>query len=205
MAVARATIRREIRARRRGLGQDERRAAAVGLARAATGRLLRRGRRIAFYLANDGEIDVAPLLAKARATGCHTFLPVLDNTHAARLQFMAWSPGEPLVTNRFGIGEPAGGPALRVAAGSLDVIVIPLVAFDDRGGRLGMGGGFYDRTLAYLNRRSHWRRPRLIGAAYEFQQVAGLEPAPWDVPLDGCLTERGLRLFPRARTPRSRR
>lgn len=79
----------------------------------------------------------------------------------------------------------------------LDVILLPLVAVDARGWRLGSGAGFYDRSLAHLRYGRRWRRPRLIGVAYEFQRVAQLEPQPWDVPLDAVVTERGF--YPTAR------
>ena len=72
---------------------------------------------------------------------------------------------------------------------------MPLVAFDMRGNRLGMGGGYYDRTFAYLLNRRRWRRPILIGVAYEFQGVDSLTTRPWDIPLHGVATEAGLRIF----------
>jgi 5-formyltetrahydrofolate cyclo-ligase len=74
----------------------------------------------------------------------------------------------------------------------LDLLLVPLVGFDADCNRLGMGGGFYDRTLAYLTRRTHWRRPRLVGIAHECQRVERLETGPWDVPLDAVATERRL-------------
>ena len=74
-------------------------------------------------------------------------------------------------------------------------MLVPLVAFDGAGNRLGMGGGFYDRTFAYRARRRRWRKPWLIGVAYEFQRLKSLPQRPWDVLLDGVLTERGLERF----------
>lgn len=202
MAIARATLRRQLRARRRGLSDEQQHRAAVGLRRVAMGSgVLRRRRRIAFYLPGDGEIDVLPLLARIHAIGRHCYLPVLDTMESGRLWFMRWQPGDRLVRNRFGIGEPARGE--RVHASALDLILLPLVAFDGEGNRLGMGSGYYDRTLAFLRHRDHWRRPVLYGVAHEFQRVAALDAAPWDVPLDGCLTECRLHLFrPRHRSPR---
>jgi len=85
---------------------------------------------------------------------------------------------------------------MRTPLAALDIALVPLVAFDDYGRRLGMGGGYYDRTFAYLRHREHWRRPKLIGVAFEFQRVAELPAQPWDVPLDGIITEKGL-LLPR--------
>ena len=93
----------------------------------------------------------------------------------------------------FGIQEPAGGP-IR-AARNLDIILTPLVAFDSAGNRIGMGGGYYDRTFAFLKRRTTWRKPKLIGIAFGLQEVDAVPVDTWDVPLDGILTEKGLVLF----------
>src|SRR5687767_13746260 len=89
--------------------------------------------------------------------------------------------------NRFGIPEPTGR---RCAPQQLDLVLLPLVAFDRRGARLGMGGGFYDRTFAFL-RVAGRRKPRLVGLAHHFQEVAQLPREPWDVPLAAIVTERG--------------
>lgn len=197
MATARPAVRRQLRARRRELSEGDRRDASAALVRvAAASGVLRRRRRIAFYLPHDGEIDVLPLLLHVFARKRRCYLPVLDTMSSRRLWFTPWKPGERLVHNHFGIAEPARGARRRASPADLDLILLPLVAFDDRGNRLGMGGGYYDRTLAFLKRRRHWRRPAVYGVAYGFQRVTELEPAPWDVPLDGCLTELGLHLFP---------
>jgi 5-formyltetrahydrofolate cyclo-ligase len=78
-----------------------------------------------------------------------------------------------------------------VSAARLDLVFAPLIAFDERGARLGTGAGFYDRALRRLRAGRRWRRPRIVGVAYSFQRTSGLEPAPWDVPLDAVLTEQG--------------
>src|SRR5699024_7215783 len=122
----------------------------------------RRFRHIAVYQARDGEMDPLPALSRHRFRGARLYLPVLDPVYRGRLRFHLWRQEERLRANRFGIGEPRHWQRGR-AAWALDAILIPLVGFDDRGHRLGMGGGFYDRTLADLARRP--RRPRLIGIA----------------------------------------
>jgi 5-formyltetrahydrofolate cyclo-ligase len=91
--------------------------------------------------------------------------------------------------NRFGIAEPQGTEVL--AARWLDVVFLPLVGFDRRGVRLGMGGGFYDRAFAFRQLRSVWHAPRLIGLAYAFQEVANIRAAAHDVLLDAVVTEEG--------------
>jgi 5-formyltetrahydrofolate cyclo-ligase len=82
-----------------------------------------------------------------------------------------------------------------VRAQELDLILMPLVGFDDRGNRLGMGGGFYDRSLEFLRHRQHWRKPHLLGIAYDFQRVNGLTADPWDVPLQGVITDQAVYLY----------
>lgn len=94
--------------------------------------------------------------------------------------------------NRFGIPEPKASPRQTLKALELDLLLLPLVAFDSKGNRLGMGGGYYDRTLAHLNRQKGWRRPRIIGLAHELQRVDGLKNNAWDVPLDGIITDQCL-------------
>lgn len=192
----RAQIRRHLRTRRRRLSAAERRAAARAMARIAAGsRIFRGSARIAFYLANDGEMDPLPLLLRASTMRKRCYLPVLDPLGSNRLWFAPYHPGDALIPNRFGIPEPVHAARVRVRADALDLILAPLVAFDRRGHRLGMGGGYYDRSLAFLQNRRHWRRPRLYGLAYEFQQVARIEAAAWDVGLDGCFSEMRQHVF----------
>lgn len=188
--TARAELRRRLRDRRCALTRAERSACARRVARhVAATRWFRAGRRIAYYLPYDGELSPLPLMQRAWTLRKTCYLPVLHN---ARLLFAPYRAGDALVYNRYGILEPACRARHCVSARSLDLILAPLVAFDERGNRLGMGGGFYDHTLAFLNRRAAWRRPRLIGLAYEFQKVAALTRAPWDVPLEGVVTEAGV-------------
>ena len=183
----RKRLRREMRARRRLLTAGERQRAAQRLARrlrAST--LLYRARRVGLYLPADGEIDPWPALR--RGTGHRQcFLPVLDPLRPGILRFAPWTPGRPMRANRFGIPEPRFRYSELVPVWSLDLILMPLVAWDRHGNRLGMGGGFYDRTLADMDRRP--LRPRLAGVAYRFQEVPRLESRWWDVPLDGVLTD----------------
>lgn len=182
----RSEVRSRLRQQRRALSRAARACCARQVARRlAASPLFRAARRIAVYLPHDGELDPTPLLRRAWACGKTCYLPVL---HGKRLVFAAYRKGDGLRRNRFGIPEPVLPALKRVGAVALDLILVPLVAFDAQGNRLGMGAGFYDRTLAARARRTHWRRPRLIGVAYDFQQVAKLAPAPWDVPLDSVVT-----------------
>ena len=104
---------------------------------------------------------------------------------------MPFAEGTALARNRFGILEPASRRRDRARKPcAIDVVLAPLVAFDSEGNRLGMGGGFYDRTLARLGHLRHWRTPRLVGVAYDFQKVDALPAQDWDVPLDAVVSER---------------
>ncbi len=101
------------------------------------------------------------------------------------MEFRVYSEQTPLVTNAFGIAEPStDAPQPRGVA--IRMMLLPLVGFDEVGNRLGMGGGYYDR---YLSNLPESLRPLLIGVAHECQLCAELTPEPWDVPLDGLLTE----------------
>ncbi len=181
-------LRRQMRQQRRALDPLAQRRAAEGLRR-SLGRsmLFRRARHIAFYLARDGEIDPAPLLALAARLGKHCYLPVVAGQ---RMWFAGYQPGDRLHPNRFGIPEPRLLRGGHFPANRLDLVLTPLVAFDRQGGRLGMGGGFYDRSFAFKRRQPG--RPALVGLAHQFQEVARLPVEPWDIPLAAIATDVGL-------------
>jgi len=132
------------------------------------------------------------LLDIAWSMGKECYLPVLTANHDKSLLFAPYAPGDPLIYNRFGIGEPYVAARHRVKARHLDLIIVPLVAFDNKGNRLGMGGGFYDRTLGYLKTRSLWMKPRLVGIGYSLQKVNAIDSQSWDVPLTCIATEDGV-------------
>jgi 5-formyltetrahydrofolate cyclo-ligase len=183
-------LRTEIRKRRKRLAQPERDAFAARLAWvAAREPLVRNSRRIAVYLPVNGEMDPRPLMDSLWSMGKTLYLPVLVNFTERRLWFSAYTSGDPLVYNRYGIPEPERVHGRRIKTVALDLVLLPLVAFDAMGHRLGMGGGYYDHCFAFINRRCHWRKPRLMGLAYEFQRLPLIEPEHWDVPLDAIATE----------------
>ncbi len=140
-------------------------------------------RRLGLYLANDNEFDPAPIAALARARGSALYLPVIGADSS--LTFAHWAADVDLHSNRYGIPEPDAGAA-RVGLVDLDLVLVPLVGWDRSGGRLGMGGGYYDRTLAAAT------RPPLVGLAFAAQEVAAVPTEPWDIALDYVLTEREL-------------
>jgi len=92
-----------------------------------------------------------------------------------------------LEPNFYGIPEPR--PIELIDPRTLDLVLTPLVAFDGSGHRIGMGGGYYDRSFAFLRRRRYWRKPHLLGLAYELQKLPAIIPNDWDIPLDAVATE----------------
>ena len=182
-ARQRSALRAEARARRHGLDAPARIAAAEGLAARlrALPFMPRRG-RVAGYWAVDGEIALHAWQV-ALPAAVEYCLPVLHADGA--LRFAPWRPGAALVPNRFGIPEPAVDGTRLLPAAAIDLVVVPLVAFDHRCHRLGMGGGWYDRSFADAARR---RPPWLVGAAFDAQQLPRLPDAAWDVQLDAVCT-----------------
>ncbi|GAA5315827.1 MAG: 5-formyltetrahydrofolate cyclo-ligase [Candidatus Pelagadaptatus aseana] len=191
----RQKLRQELRQRRRALTGKQQQIAAQSLCRQLRNQLFfLRARHIAIYLPNDGEIDPRPLMQTALTMGKKCYLPVLypDGRHI--LQFLPFDNDTRLQDNRFGIPEPCVRQQHQHKPKYLDLVLMPLVGFDARGGRMGMGGGFYDRTFAFRqNPACH--KPRLIGLAHQCQQVPHLELADWDIPLDAIATDNQL-IFP---------
>jgi 5-formyltetrahydrofolate cyclo-ligase len=182
-----------MRAARRSLTPRERARASVQFARIVSrARLLRHGMRVAIYHAYGHEADASKVIDLAWARGCRVYLPVITHFRHSRMEFLRFDADQPLTRNRFGIPEPDPASAERIAARHLDLILLPLVAFDLAGWRLGSGAGFYDRRLSHLRLGRIWRRPRLVGVAYDFQKVERLEPQRWDIPLDAIVTDRRL-------------
>jgi 5-formyltetrahydrofolate cyclo-ligase len=172
-------LRSALRERRRGLP-----AAAVEAAGAAVCAQLetfppyQAARAVLAYVAAENEIPTAPLFVEIVASGRELYLP-----QSVAERFVRWRPGEPLIAGPGGIPEPLAGAPLRPAGDA--VALVPVVGWDERGIRLGRGGGFYDRIFSRLS-------PDVVrvGLAYEFQQVAELPRDPWDVSLDYVITER---------------
>jgi 5-formyltetrahydrofolate cyclo-ligase len=189
-------LRRTLRAKRQSLSAEDQKLAARSLAANVAGtRLFLVSRRIACYLPNDGEIDTGRVIEHIRRLRKILYLPVLSPLAHDRLWFAEAAPKTKLVSNRFGIPEPAVPARNLVRAQELDLILMPLVGFDDHGNRLGMGGGFYDRSLEFLRHRTRWRKPQVLGIAYDFQRVNGLTPDTWDIPLQGVITDRAVYLY----------
>jgi 5-formyltetrahydrofolate cyclo-ligase len=139
---------------------------------------------VSAFLAIGEEIDTLPLIERAVAAGCAIGLPVIEHK-GAPLLFRRWAPGEPLAEKAWGIREPLPTAALVEP----DLLLVPLLAFDAAGFRLGYGGGYYDRTLARLR---SMKRVVAVGVAYDAQRVDAVPRDRYDEPLDWVLTPTGL-------------
>ena len=191
--MTRDALRQQLRASRRALTTEARLKASISAAmKLCESAAYRDARRIAVYLAMDGELDPTPLVMRARTDGREVYLPVLPPLDGP-MSFRLYLPDSKLANNRFGIPEPVSAEGGRTAK-EMDLVVTPLVGFDMQGNRLGMGAGFYDRTFGFL-RHMQKPHPLLIGYAYEFQKVPALSAEEWDVPLAGVATEQ--QFYPR--------
>jgi 5-formyltetrahydrofolate cyclo-ligase len=156
----------------------------------------------AAYMAMAGELDPSPLLAALDQQGCRLCLPVIE-PHK-QMVFRRYRPTDVLVSNRYRIPEPASDQPI-IERRDITVMLLPVVAYDDAGTRLGMGAGYYDRYLGGprkggpregIREESPEQGPLLIGLAHSVQRSSNPLPRQsWDVPLNGILTEQGLRLF----------
>ena len=146
-------------------------------------------RRLAAYFASSEEVSVAPSIEAAWQRSQDIFLPCID-PEPRTMTFRHYRHDTPLVKNRFGLLQPESA-AKPVSADDLDCALVPLVAFDDEGNRLGMGGGYYDTFFTQAK-----NRPLLIGIGFSEQHATELLPvARWDVMLDIAVTDLGATPF----------
>lgn len=142
---------------------------------------------VAAFRAFDGEPDLTSALAELSRTGWHVVLPVLSQEPVGvQLEFRTWDPAARMNRNRFGIDEPRAGN--RVAMNDIGLVLVPLVGWDEHGGRLGMGAGYYDRALAGVAAAAS---PVRAGIAYSVQRVDRVPTDEHDVPLHLVITEEG--------------
>lgn len=181
----RQQIRQQIRQRRRALTPEQQ----TQFALQAADRMMAYppvllAQTVAVFLSFDGELDTRPLIDQLWRAGKRVYLPVLHPFSPGNLLFLHYHPSSDLVVNRLKIREPKLDVRDVLPLSQLDVLVTPLVAFDAAGQRLGMGGGFYDRTL------QNWRQHRLqpVGYAHDCQQVDALPTEQWDIPLPAVIT-----------------
>ncbi|WP_163830968.1 5-formyltetrahydrofolate cyclo-ligase [Spartinivicinus ruber] len=186
----RKALRNQLRRARRALTYQQQRLAGQRLLKI----LLRRqeflkAKHIAVYLANDGEINPRQIIEAAWSMGKTCYLPVLHPIYHNRLWFLRYQPTTKLAPNRFNILEPTVSNGQVKSAWAMDLVLLPLVGFDQQGGRLGMGGGFYDRTFEFILKSPRKPRPKLVGLAHECQRVNKLPIASWDIPLAGIASD----------------
>ncbi|CAM4242983.1 5-formyltetrahydrofolate cyclo-ligase [Lelliottia jeotgali] len=141
-------------------------------------------RTVALFLSFDGELDTQPLIEQLWRAGKKVYLPVLHPFSPGNLLFLHYHPHSELVVNRLKITEPKLDVRDVLPLQDLDVLITPLVAFDESGQRLGMGGGFYDRTLQ--NWQQYGVQP--VGYAHDCQGVKALPVEKWDIPLPAVVT-----------------
>ncbi|GIU46315.1 5-formyltetrahydrofolate cyclo-ligase [Shewanella sairae] len=183
---SRTLIRGTIRQARRAISAGQQTQYASDAAELAISALSKHNvRRIALYLTNDGELDTKPLIEALWQQDIEVYLPRLHPFSAGNLVFLRYTANTKLVQNSLKIWEPKLDITQMLLTHELDVVITPLVAFDKQGNRMGMGGGYYDRTLANWQQSG---KPYPIGFSHDCQQVDTLPCEHWDVPLPMIIT-----------------
>lgn len=187
-------LRKDIRAQRRKLSPLQQKKASIHLIRNLKRcSLFLRSKHIALYLGNDGEICPERLINLIESWGKKAYLPVIHPLKPQELVFCQTTKSTRYIKNRFGIREPEFKSSKHIKACRLSTVLMPLVAFDENGNRMGMGGGFYDRAFHYKH-HSPKSMPYLVGLAHELQKQNTLPINDWDVPLDAIVTDRKIYL-----------
>ncbi|WP_330961851.1 5-formyltetrahydrofolate cyclo-ligase [Photobacterium sp. 53610] len=183
----RQQLRQQVRLKRQTLSlhQQEQASKAV-LARFNQLQDVHHAQHVAIYLSSDGELDTGPLIEWLWHHGKTVYLPVLHPFSKGHLLFLHYHPDSRMHCNRYGIAEPVLDVRHVKPVHELDLMCTPLVAFDEQGQRLGMGGGYYDRTLSQWHH--HGKGPRPLGLAHDCQQIRHLPSEAWDVPLPAIIT-----------------
>ncbi len=144
-----------------------------------------RSKTIACYLPVSGEVDTRSIIARAWCMKKRIFAPVVEKSGC--MSFRQMTTETALYKSKFGLYEPRDGKS--ISPRKLDVVITPLVAFDSHKHRVGMGGGYFDRTFSFLSSRNAYVHPKLIGVAFACQEVEKIPANPWDIPLFTLITE----------------
>jgi 5-formyltetrahydrofolate cyclo-ligase len=181
-----STMRRDARHCRDTMPEPDR----VGASRVIADRVTHmpifvRSRLVACYLSTGNEVDTSAIILRAWRMKKRIFVP--DTHGGGKLTFREIRPDSEFATGPFGIPEPIGGSVL--AASLFDLVIVPVVAFDSDHHRIGMGGGYYDRTFAFLRHRKFFLKPKLVGVAFDCQRVDKIAPNPWDIRLFRIITQ----------------
>lgn len=187
MNQSRSELRQKLRSLRNGLSESRRTAHDVAIGRYVLELVrTRRASSIACYWPFNGEPDISPVYTLLMADGGRLALPVIKGDNAGRMEFHAWRADTDLAKNSYGIFEPQATGSVPVSG--LDMLILPLVAYDRFGNRLGMGSGYYDRCLETIRDLD---TPLRVGVAYSLQEIDSLAAEKWDVPLHGLVNEHG--------------
>lgn len=185
------TIRKNVLTQCSQINSEQRRKAATSAANLLLeSNLFQSSQRIACYLSLTNEFDTDPIIQAIWQEGKNCYLPVLEPEK--KLLFAPYHPNDALTKNKYQIPEPSNKNF--ISAENLDLVIVPLVGFNLQGKRLGKGGGYYDRTFSFRSNTAH-HKPFLLGLGYGLQQIDDLPSEPWDVRLDGVLTEHTLVIF----------
>lgn len=191
VANLRKQLRKQLRVKRRALTPSQQQQAAQQVVKKLRAHpVFLRSKHISLYIADDGEIDMHYVIRAAEEMGKWCYLPILHPLKKNTLWFGRYCSGDALLANRFGLAEPYSDVKI-FPAWALDLVLMPLVGFDRKGNRLGMGGGFYDRTFSFKSKFTERARcPVLMGVAHQCQEVTELQGESWDVVLDYIATDK---------------
>ena len=190
IAITRTAIRQQIRQQRQQLSVQQQLQAGIDLvSQFSQHPHIQHAQHIAIYLHNDGELDTQAVINWCWQQDKHVYIPILHPFSHKQLLFTRLTPTTPLVKNKYGISEPQLDVSQVIPYLDLDLVCSPLVAFDLAGNRLGMGGGYYDRTFAqHQFVRRDQQPPYVLGLAHDCQQHDNLPVAPWDMPIKEIIT-----------------
>lgn len=185
----RKQIRQQKRRARKALTRRQQRLASLNLCKnmSQTSAFIN-AKRVSVYLSSDGEIDLSPIIKLCWKQGKTLYLPVLHPIKHNTLWFSRFTPKTRLNKNKYKILEPSV-KRTHIKPWALDLVIMPLVAFDEQCARMGMGGGYYDRTFAFSQKKKGMKGPKLIGTAHQIQQTSSLPLKAWDIPMHGVVTD----------------
>ncbi|MDF2529416.1 MAG: 5-formyltetrahydrofolate cyclo-ligase [Gammaproteobacteria bacterium] len=193
MHIDKSKVRTLMKLQRRQLNAEYRQLAAESLsAQFHHSGILAAFQHIAVYLSYDNEIDLSLLIKTLWQQNKSCYLPVLHPIHHHELWFAPYSKSSSLKPNKYGILEPECEATQIIAGWELEAVLMPLLAFDQHGHRLGSGGGYYDRSFSFAQTT---KSPVLIGCGYEFQYHDNLPKEPWDISIDIAVTEQNTYQF----------
>lgn len=182
----RQELRKYLRTARKSLSAHEQKAASLNILKVIIEHQILEGvSSCATYLSNDGEVDPVKLIEHCWENNIHATLPILHPFTAGNLLFLTYSQDSKMMQNKYGIAEPVCEVTQVVPVSNLDLLFIPLVGFDIKGNRMGMGGGYYDRTLESLYKNN---AVKIVGLAHDCQQVSEIPVQNWDIPLNVIIT-----------------